>query len=52
MQISTVLLPTANFHNMKTAGLSTHQHIKPMYTGNNLLVIVIRQQKAVQAYDL
>lgn len=45
MQLSTVI-----FCNMETADQSTHQDIKSMYigidVGNDLLVIVIRQQKA------
>ena len=49
--ISTVLLSTVIFCNMETADLSTHQDIKSMYISidisNNLLVIVIRQQKAL-----
>lgn len=49
--ISTVLLSMVIFCNMETADLSTHQDIKSTYIGidigHNLLVIVIRQQKAL-----
>lgn len=44
--ISIVLLSMVIFCNTETADLSPHQDMKSMYTGIDLLVIVIKQQKA------